>query len=199
MLVKRFFRISPCQWVLLFILCVLALISGCAGKQQSPDANTVEAPPFINPSEISSVSDATLSRNEIAALESTGQIDKNVPDHAKGDVAMQYKYFLRDGRKIMCSFSRQSEQYLAYAREVFRTRGMPEELANLAIIESGYRPKAVSRAGAAGAWQFMPFTGKKYGLAQDWWQDERLDPYRATEAAASFPAGLCIFPASVQE
>lgn len=186
MLVKRFFRISPCQWVLLFILCVLALISGCAGKQQSPDANTVEAPPFINPSEISAVSDATLSRNEIAALESTGQIDKNVPDHAKGDVAMQYKYFLRDGRKIMCSFSRQSEQYLAYAREVFRTRGMPEELANLAIIESGYRPKAVSRAGAAGAWQFMPFTGKKYGLAQDWWQDERLDPYRATEAAADY-------------
>ena len=136
--------------------CVLALISGCAGKQQRLDANTVKAPPFINPSEISAVP-MPLSRSEIAAPGRPAQSTKCSPDHAKGEVAIQYKYFLRDGRKIMCSFSRQSEQYLAYARRVFRTRGMPEELENLAIIESGYRPKASFRAGAAGAWQFMPF------------------------------------------
>ena len=63
---------------------------------------------------------------------------------------------------------------------------MPEELAYLAIVESGYRADAQSRAGAAGAWQFMPYTGMKYGLAQDWWMDERLDPYKATEAAADY-------------
>ena len=53
---------------------------------------------------------------------------------------------------------------------------MPEELAYLALVESGYRPDAESRVGALGAWQFMPYTGMKYGLTQDWWLDERLDP-----------------------
>ena len=65
-------------------------------------------------------------------------------------------------------------------------RWTPEDLAYLAIVESGYKPEAFSHAGAAGAWQFMPSTGKKYGLDQDKWTDERLDPYEATEAAASY-------------
>ena len=86
----------------------------------------------------------------------------------------------------MCVMSKQSEQYIAYAKKVFRDQGMPEELANLAIVESGYKPEAVSRVGAAGAWQFMPETGLHYGLAQDSWQDERFDPWRATEAAAMY-------------
>ena len=63
-----------------------------------------------------------------------------------------------------------------------------DELAYLAIVESGYRVDAKSPAGAAGAWQFMPYTGMKYGLNQDWWMDERLDPYKATEAAADYLA-----------
>lgn len=158
-------------------------ICACAGKQ-SPEPTVME--PAKPEAAESVVNSGAFSREERAALESTGQIDRKIPSHAKADVAQQYKYFLRDGRKIMCKFSQNSEQYLAYARKVFRDRGMPEELANLAIIESGYRPGAISRAGAAGAWQFMPFTGQKYGLAQDWWQDERLDPYRATEAAADY-------------
>lgn len=127
-----------------------------------------------------------LSTAELAALKSTGQIDKNVPEAAMPDVARQYKYFLRQGRPTMNVFSKRAERYLAYARKVFRSRGMPEELAYLAIVESGYRPDAKSPAGAAGAWQFMPSTGRNYGLNQDWWTDERLDPYQATEAAADY-------------
>lgn len=166
-------------WLVSFLVIAFAL-AGCGGKQNaSPALEIVEA----NPAPAAA---ADLSPSEIAALKTTGQIDRRVPDHAMQDVATQYRYFLRKGRNTMCSFSRRSEQYLAYARKVFRERGMPEELANLAIIESGYRPDAVSHAGAAGAWQFMPETGARYGLAQDWWQDERLDPYKATEAAADY-------------
>lgn len=165
----------------LAILVVLALfISACGAKNQS-----VEEPKLtlVLPADTSG---HDLNSSEMAALQSTGQIDKNVPSHAMDDIAAQYKYFLRKGRNTMCVFSRRSEQYLAYARKVFRERGMPEDLAYLAIVESGYRPNAVSHAGAAGAWQFMPETGQRYGLKQDFWQDERLDPYRATEAAADY-------------
>lgn len=155
------------------------LLFACGQKTASPEFEAA-APYEFDPG------GSDLTSGELAALNTTGQIDKRVPEQAMHDVAAQYKYFLRKGRNTMCSFSRRSEQYLAYARQVFKSRGMPEELANLAIVESGYRPNAVSRAGAAGAWQFMPGTGAKYGLAQDWWQDDRLDPYRATEAAADY-------------
>ncbi len=170
------FRLKNSQ---ILIFC-LFLLSACGGKQAPVTTLEFESAPA------QSFADNELTSNEMAALKSTSQIDKAVPDHAMQDVAAQYKHFLRKGRGTMCAFSKRSEQYLAYARQVFRSRGLPEELANLAIVESGYRPDAVSHAGAAGAWQFMPATGQKYGLAQDWWQDERLDPYRATEAAADY-------------
>ena len=165
------FRVPGAFWLLVAAFCLL-LAGGCATRQgKGPEVST---PSLMLPDDESA---SPLTRTELAALKSTGQIDKNVPADAMPDVARQYKYFLRKGRNTMSVFSKRSEQYLAYARKVFRSRGMPDELAYLAIVESGYRVDAKSPAGAAGAWQFMPYTGMKYGLNQDWWMDERLDPY----------------------
>ena len=160
------------------VVIMLFLLNACAGKQADQSE-------FVFSSGNGPAA-GELTRSEQAALESSGEVDRNVPDHAMADVKREYKQLIKDKRQLVCAFSRRSEPYLAYAREVFRKRGMPEELANLAIVESGYRPNAVSKAGAAGAWQFMPGTGKLYGLNQDYWQDERLDPYKATEAAADY-------------
>ncbi len=173
-------RPATVRGLFLFVCCCLMLAGGCASRQSS--GNKGDMPSLLVPEDNS----PPLSTAELAALKSTGQIDKNVPEAAMPDVAHQYKYFLRQGRPTMNVFSKRAERYLAYARKVFRSRGMPEELAYLAIVESGYRPDAKSPAGAAGAWQFMPSTGRNYGLNQDWWTDERLDPYQATEAAADY-------------
>lgn len=169
-----------CGYIGSIFLVAILVLNGCAGKQ---DSGVEVVMPSVNTHD---KNQDPLSHQEQAALRSTGAIDRDMPDHAMEDVKKQYQYLLRNGRKNVCAFSKRSEQYLAYARNVFKSRGMPEELANLAIVESGYRPNAVSSAGAAGAWQFMPQTGLKYGLTQDWWQDERLDPYKATEAAADY-------------
>lgn len=167
------------SYLLAATVSILLMLNGCASKQSSQEPGlTAIIPPTPSPD--------SLSPAEMAALQTKGQIDKDIPASAINDIALQYKYYLRKGRQSMCVVSKRSEQYLAYAKKVFRDRGMPEELANLAIVESGYKADAVSHAGAAGAWQFMPFTGTKYGLTQDSWQDERLDPYRATEAAADY-------------
>lgn len=180
-------RKSVRPWPVSLKFCVLAaaccfmLAGGCATRQSG--GPQVSSPAPILPEDDGA---SPLTATELAALKSTGQIDKKLPAEAMADVARQYKYFLRKGRNTMSVFSKRSEQYLAYARKVFRTRGMPDELAYLAIVESGYRVDAKSPAGAAGAWQFMPYTGMKYGLNQDWWMDERLDPYKATEAAADY-------------
>ncbi|MDO5537727.1 MAG: lytic transglycosylase domain-containing protein, partial [Desulfovibrionaceae bacterium] len=134
---------------------------------------------------ISGKSDLTDRERAILA-QHQGVIARSVPDHAAPLVEQQASFFLHRGRKTIDIVSKRAEKYLVYAKGVFRSRGMPEELAYLAIVESGYNPKARSQAGAAGAWQFMPYTGMKFGLQQDSWEDERLDVYSATVAAAEY-------------
>jgi soluble lytic murein transglycosylase-like protein len=75
-------------------------------------------------------------------------------------------------------------RYLPMVLDVFRQKGLPEELVFTAMIESGFDPLAVSKAGARGIWQFMAPTAKRYGLRIDRWLDERLDPEKSTVAAA---------------
>lgn len=76
--------------------------------------------------------------------------------------------------------------YLHYIVEQVEKRGMPMEIALLPVVESGFNPKAYSRAKASGLWQFIPSTGRNYGLSQDWWKDNRRDVVAATDAALSY-------------
>src|SRR5215467_6442457 len=75
-------------------------------------------------------------------------------------------------------------RYLPMVLDVFKQKGLPEELVFTAMIESGFDPLAASRAGAKGLWQFMAPTARRYGLRVDNWLDERLDPEKSTVAAA---------------
>ncbi len=78
--------------------------------------------------------------------------------------------------------------YLAVAEA--ERRNLPTELALLPVIESAYDPMATSRSQAAGLWQFVPDTGRIYGLRQSWWYDARRDPMESTRAAYDYMAKL---------
>ena len=79
-----------------------------------------------------------------------------------------------------------SRRYLYFITKEIERRGMPLEIALLPVIESAFNPEALSRARASGIWQFVPATGKEYGLDQNWWQDNRRDVSAATIGALDY-------------
>lgn len=82
--------------------------------------------------------------------------------------------------------SSRSEPFLFYIIEQVEKRNMPLELALLPIVESAFDPFAYSHGRASGLWQFIPGTGKQYGLKQNWWYDGRRDAIAATDAALDY-------------
>lgn len=79
-----------------------------------------------------------------------------------------------------------SRRYLYYIVEEVQRRGMPMEIALLPIVESAFNPHALSRSQASGMWQFIPSTGRLFGLQQDWWYDGRKDVIAATNGALDY-------------
>ncbi len=93
-------------------------------------------------------------------------------------------YYQGRGRTTMEAGLRRSGRFMKMARDTFRQEGVPEDLAWLGQIESGWSPRAYSYAAASGLWQFVPATGRAYGLKQTAWIDERNSIEQATRASA---------------
>jgi len=109
----------------------------------------------------------------------------DVPD--RPEVAVFVERFQTGYRRAVVErWLTRAGRYMDMIRDVLIRRGLPEELLCTAMIESGFDPIAVSRAGAKGLWQFMAPTARKYGLRVDKWTDERLDPEKSTRAAAAY-------------
>ncbi|MBX3234006.1 MAG: transglycosylase SLT domain-containing protein, partial [Labilithrix sp.] len=119
----------------------------------------------------------------------------NLPDlpvRWDGRVVRYLEFFKDDprGRATFTLWHRRSGRYIAQVRRTLRNKSLPEDLAALAMIESGFTPTARSPVGALGMWQFMAETGKIYGLMQDRWADQRMNVTIATEAAADHLSDL---------
>ena len=99
-------------------------------------------------------------------------------------VEQSIAYLLRSPDRHLYHWLGRSETYFPMIEQVLREEGVPDELKYLAMIESGLNPRARSWAQAGGMWQFITATGSAYGLQTNGWVDERLDPEKATRAAA---------------
>jgi len=101
------------------------------------------------------------------------------------DTVLGYiNYFNGRGHRTIEVGLERAGKYSAMISRIFAEEGIPQELIHLAQAESGFLPRAVSRAAAEGLWQFVKFRGNEYGLKQTPYSDERLDPEKATRAAA---------------
>ena len=111
------------------------------------------------------------------------QLSINVPDNAA--VAKWRKYYLSHPN-FMVTIAQRAEPFLYYIVNEIEKRDMPIELALLPIVESAYLPYGVSNKSAAGLWQFMPVSGKRFNLEQNWWYDGRRDVVESTRAALDY-------------
>jgi membrane-bound lytic murein transglycosylase D len=111
-------------------------------------------------------------------------IETSIPIIHNSLVERSIVYLLRKPEKTVDLWRARAETYFPMIEQILEEEGAPEELKYLALIESGLVPHARSWARAAGMWQFISATGRMYGLGVNQWVDERMDPEKATRAAA---------------
>ena len=116
--------------------------------------------------------------------------DKNIPIVVNSRVKAYIKYYQGKGRKYFVQWLERMGKYKPLLEDILRKEGLPEDLVYLAMVESGFNPKAHSRARAVGIWQFISSTGRVYGLRIDSYVDERKDPVKSTKAASRFLKSL---------
>lgn len=110
-------------------------------------------------------------------------IQNEIPLNFNERVLAFIDYFSLKDREYTRDIIKRKELYFPIFSSGLSKYNMPDELKYLAVVESGLRPNAISRANAVGLWQFISSTGKIYGLGHNWYVDERMDPYEATDAA----------------
>jgi membrane-bound lytic murein transglycosylase D len=113
-------------------------------------------------------------------------VEKNMPLHYNDKIHAFINYFTVRDREYTRMIMRRKNLYFPLFEKYLAKYGLPDELKYLSIIESGLNPRATSRVRAVGLWQFMSATGKYYGLSNNWYIDERMDPEKSTDAACRY-------------
>ena len=184
-----------------------SILTGAGASRPGPETLAATVPFRAVPRDEKD-SDLVLSPNDVAAVMEPGEeaepvevLDAeffaNAPEEVEKGNDGSYanltlridkfiRYFQTSARDRFEVWLARSGKYSDMMRAILAKYGMPGDLVYLALIESGFSPKAYSVARAAGPWQFIPRTGKRYGLQVNWWVDERRDYEKSTHAAAAY-------------
>ncbi|WP_437948256.1 transglycosylase SLT domain-containing protein [Sorangium sp. So ce296] len=154
----------------------------------APPALADDAPPAVTAllvREFQAATDEDLEDPDGATLSTLTMPDLDVPLTRRTMRFVRFFAQSDEGRAVFQRRFRRAGAYRELIERSLREAGLPEDLLWVAAVESGFDPRAVSPAGAAGLWQFMPRTGEAYGLEQSEWIDARMSLTRATDAATA--------------
>lgn len=160
---------------------ILFLVSSCATQSvQEPQSQTTNTTESVAQAAPGTTTDLNDNETDMQKL----------PADLNEKVTIWIEYFQGRGREHMSRYLSRSSRYLPKMKDILKSHGLPEDLVYIALIESGFNSKALSRASAVGYWQFIRGTGKRYGLQQNYYIDERRDFIASTEAAAQYLKAL---------
>ena len=156
-------------------------------QDQITEEEEPEAEPGLKaPDEVVSISGDELRAEQELVRSAEQGTTYDYPIDLNDKVLTWVSLFSTTKRGFMENALGRASMYLPMIRQVFAEEGVPSDLAYLAVIESGFRNEAKSRAKAVGMWQFIRSTGRIYGLNGNAWVEERRDPIKATRAAARY-------------
>jgi membrane-bound lytic murein transglycosylase D len=196
--------------ILLTALC--ATLTGCATvgpttEQSDPRSVDRAAAPVINktkPAELQgskrqestplSLRGSITPANDSERILSTPKFDDLIDRIRSGfaipeldsPLVTQHERWIQRNPEYLARVFDRGGKYLHHIVEELEARNMPTELALLPIVESAFNPQALSKAKAAGLWQFIPSTGRIFDLEQNWWHDQRRDVLESTRAALDY-------------
>ncbi len=177
------------------------LLGACSTTPQRPDTTGLENGP-VPQAQVSDTEEAQPTRLA-AAQPVTGILvsaytapqpsdlwaqlrrDFQLPEQDNKRIRTQRNWYAKHP-DYMRRVSKRARRYAWHILQELKWRNMPTEIALLPIVESAYDPFAYSHGRAAGLWQFIPATGRRYGLKQDWWYDGRRDVVSSTSAALEY-------------
>lgn len=182
LIARNLVRWSAAPLAVMGWLCVCSLPAQAQEEEEVQLTDTVQAFVEIDRPFYEHVPDPSYEEiaDRISCMNSTIDVAFNPTVKAFVD------YFAIRNRDYTRMIVQRMEVYFPLFEKYLAKYNMPDDLKYLAIVESGLNPTAISRAGAAGLWQFMPATGRIYRLDRSWFIDERMDPEKATEAACKY-------------
>ncbi|MBD3345065.1 MAG: LysM peptidoglycan-binding domain-containing protein [Chitinivibrionales bacterium] len=124
--------------------------------------------------------------SSLAALLCHSKVNYDVPMAWNDRIYTALMFYSKGKKGPVGRWLQRAAYYLPFMQKMFVDSGLPRDLAYLPLIESGFNPKAYSYAHASGIWQFIPSTGRIYGLRQSYWLDERRDPVKSTQSAIKY-------------
>ena len=186
---KRLLYILILNWIFIPVLCANDSITAMS-------TDTVLSPIFFD--EVLAWLDTTECTSDTLITELPDSIYKQrlqalpfVIEVPYNEVVRRYILrYVKHSPRQLAALQRKAEYYFPIFEDILAKHNLPYELCYMPVIESALNPQARSHMGATGLWQFMPATGKKYGLEINSLVDERMDPIRSTEAACLFLKNL---------
>jgi membrane-bound lytic murein transglycosylase D len=184
----------------LFKLSLLAALLGTGGCAYFPQAATPDGAKSVADQALATRKNSSTAASQTAADDQGDQLldtrlHVDLWERIRAGYAMpvlnsplvaRHEQWFINNPQYLDSMVGRARLYLYYIVDEVEKRGMPMEIALLPAIESAYKPQAYSRARAAGLWQFIPSTGRIYGLEMNWWYDGRNDVMASTGAALDY-------------
>ena len=151
-----------------------------------PDLSTPKNEKIIDASQSPIEESLELSTPEIKSIWEVLKDEAVIKKYEIDDLTLYYMNQHLQNVDIFENYLKNSYYFLYYVLEELQRNNLPVELAFLPFIESSYDPFSISSSGAVGLWQIMPRTAELLGLKENWWVEERHDPFKSTDAAIRY-------------